>query len=189
MASISSYLFFLRTLRSVFRTALSTSLNTRSVQCTTNNVVPNTRKVFHTTAAHKNNAVFLEVMSFSTDVCIHLFTVGQANTSNLSHCRVWLLRSGGVHTHAHPSSLRTRVKRSRLRCLDFGDAPLADELLNCWHISVSIDSKSFTQNGLSQKFWGCKCRYNLRKSNAAFEKSSHLFLDFVAASANRSWGK
>ena len=49
---------------------------TGSIQCTANQVITNSRKVFHTTSSDQHDRVLLQVVSFSRNVGIHLFPVG-----------------------------------------------------------------------------------------------------------------
>lgn len=75
--------------------------NTLEVKGTTYDVVTNTRKVWHTTTTNKHNGVLLEVVTFTTNVSPNFLTVGQANTSNFTKCRVRLFRgfSGYLDTN------------------------------------------------------------------------------------------
>ena len=69
-------------------------------------MVAYTRKVFHTSAAHKHDRVFLEIVALARDVGVHFLTVGEAHTGYFTHCRVRLFGGGGVHTHTHAATLR-----------------------------------------------------------------------------------
>ena len=72
---LSIVLFFLRTLGAIFGTTLETALNTGGVQCTADDVISNTRKVLHTTAAHEHDGVFLKVVTLARNVGVHLLLV------------------------------------------------------------------------------------------------------------------
>jgi hypothetical protein len=61
-----------------------TLLNTLKVERTTNDVVTNTWKVWHTTTSNKHNSVLLEVMTFTTDIRPNFLLVRKTNTSNLT---------------------------------------------------------------------------------------------------------
>ena len=52
----------------VLGAALLTVLYTLGVQRSANSVIAHTRKVFYSTATDKHNRVFLQVMTFTTDV-------------------------------------------------------------------------------------------------------------------------
>ena len=80
----------------VLGTGLHTTLNTLSIQSTTDDVVANTGKVLNTAAADQNNRVLLQVVADTGDVSGNFHTVGQAYTSDLTQCRVRLLGAGGT---------------------------------------------------------------------------------------------
>src|SRR5581483_11821691 len=85
-------------------------------------------------AAHQDHGVLLEVVAFAGDVGRHLNLAGQLDARHLPKRRVRLLRSRGVHARAHATALRAALES---RGLDLGDlvaAPLADQLLNGWHL-------------------------------------------------------
>jgi hypothetical protein len=63
-------------------------------------VVTNTWKVWHTTTTNEHYGVFLEVVTFATDVSPDFITVRQADTGNLTKGRVRLLRSLGGDLNA-----------------------------------------------------------------------------------------
>ena len=65
---------------------METTIYTSGIQCATKNVVTYTGKVFHTTAANQHDAVFLQVVALTGNVCIDLFLIGEAYTGNLTHC-------------------------------------------------------------------------------------------------------
>jgi hypothetical protein len=56
------------------------------IERTTNDVVTNTWKVWHTTTTDEHNSVLLEVVAFTADVGPDFVTIGQTNTSNFSKC-------------------------------------------------------------------------------------------------------
>ena len=62
-----------------------TTVNAGRVQRTTDDVISYTREVFYTTAAHQHDAVLLQVVSFTTDVGVHLLTVGHSYSRHLTH--------------------------------------------------------------------------------------------------------
>jgi hypothetical protein len=61
-----------------------TLCNTLKVEGTTNDVVTHTWKVWHTTTTNEHYGVFLEVVTFTTDVSPYFVTVSKTNTSNLT---------------------------------------------------------------------------------------------------------
>jgi hypothetical protein len=54
---------------------LFTCINAERIERTSYDVIPNTWKVAYTTAANKNDGVFLKVMTFTTDVRRNFFAV------------------------------------------------------------------------------------------------------------------
>ena len=48
-------------------------------------MVTHTGEVLHTTATHQYDRVFLQVVTFTRNVRVNLFTVGQTYTSYLTH--------------------------------------------------------------------------------------------------------
>ena len=105
---------WLRALSSIFRTTLRTSRHTRCIEGATNNMIANTRQIFHTPTAHHDDGVLLQIVPFTRDIGVNLLVVGQANTSNFTHRRIRFFRRGRVDTHTYPSSLRTGIQSRRL---------------------------------------------------------------------------
>ncbi|SDF18725.1 hypothetical protein SAMN04487996_109160 [Dyadobacter soli] len=99
-------LSWFRALSTVFRTTLFTSVNTRSIQCTTDDVVTNTWQILHTTTADQYDRVLLQVVAFTWNVGIHLLVVRKTNTRYLTKCGVRFLRRSSVHPGAHAPALR-----------------------------------------------------------------------------------
>ena len=62
----------LRTLRSVFRTALCTASHTGSIKRAAHNVITHTREILHTASAHHNDRVLLQVMTLSRYIGVDL---------------------------------------------------------------------------------------------------------------------
>ena len=75
----------LRTLGTVLGTTLQTVGHASGIKRTANDVVTHTRKVFHTTAANQYDTVFLQIVTFTGDVGVHLLGVGQTYTGHLTH--------------------------------------------------------------------------------------------------------
>ncbi len=65
---------------------MQTTVYTSGIQSASENVVTYTGEVFHTTAANQHDAVLLEVVALTGDVCVDLFLVGETYTGNLTHC-------------------------------------------------------------------------------------------------------
>lgn len=65
-----------RSLGAIFRATLRAATYTGSIQRTAYDVITYTREVFHTTATNEYDRVLLQVVAFTRDVRVHLFTVG-----------------------------------------------------------------------------------------------------------------
>ena len=128
-----------RPLCSIFRTTLCTPLNTCCVQRTTYNVITYSWQVFHTTSTNQHNAVFLQVMAFTTNVCIDFIAICQTNTSYFTHSRVRFLWRCRVDAHTNAAALWARVQGGRFARLGLRDAPFSDELLDGWHSTYLSD--------------------------------------------------
>src|SRR3989338_5510141 len=81
----------LRTFGSIETASLLPVLHTFRIQDSPDDVVADSREVFHTSSADEHNRVFLEVVAFSHDVGIHLMAVRQAHTGNFPESGVRLL--------------------------------------------------------------------------------------------------
>ena len=104
----------LRALGAVLGASLLTILNTLGVQRTADDVVTHTRQVLNTTAADQHDAVFLQVVAFTTDVRNDLKAVGLTHLGNLTQSGVRLLRGCGVHARANATLLRAVLERGAL---------------------------------------------------------------------------
>src|SRR5699024_5227313 len=104
-SSILTHFLLLSLLCAVTGTGLLTVLDTLGIQRTTDDLVANTRKVFHTTTANKHHGVLLQVVALTWDVCGNLNTGGQAHTGNLTQSGVRLLWISGVDAGAIAPSL------------------------------------------------------------------------------------
>lgn len=71
-------LTWLRTLRTILRTALLTVVDTSGIQGSTYNVVPYPWKIFYPTTPDQYDRVLLQVVTFTRNVGVHLFLVRQA---------------------------------------------------------------------------------------------------------------
>ncbi len=103
----------LRTLCTVLGTSLHTLCNTLCIQCTTNDMVTNTREVLHTAASDQNNAVLLKVVTYTGNIGCYFNTVGQSYSGNLSDSGIRLLRGSSLNSRTNASLLgRILVDRS-----------------------------------------------------------------------------
>jgi hypothetical protein len=76
--------------------------NTGGVERSTHNVITYTREILDTTTAHKDNRVFLQLVTFAWNVRCYLDTIAQAHTGDLPQSRVWLLGCHGATTVQTP---------------------------------------------------------------------------------------
>ena len=87
-------LFFpaLESLSTVFGTGLTSVSNACGIQCTSDDVVSGTRKVLNTAASDQNNAVFLQIVSFTGDVACYFDSVGRRTLAIFLRAGVRFLR-------------------------------------------------------------------------------------------------
>src|SRR4026207_130780 len=81
----------LRPLSSILRTALLSIRHTDSIESASDDVVPHTRQVLHTTATDEHNGMLLKVVTNTGDVCRDLHPVRQPDTRNFTQRRVRFL--------------------------------------------------------------------------------------------------
>src|SRR5690606_27573745 len=130
----------------VLRTALLAILNTLRIENAAQYVVTNTRKISYLTATDQHNGVLLQVVAFTRNVGDDFTTVGQANLSHLTKCRVRLLWGGGVNAGANAALLRVLFHCWNLALRLYGRAALANQLINSRH---RISSPLFRSNGIT----------------------------------------
>jgi hypothetical protein len=119
----------LRPFRSVLGSSLFAVLYSRTVQCSTDDVVAYPWKVGNTAPAHQHDAVLLEVVAFSRDVGDHFLSCRQLHPSYFSQRRVRLLRSLGFYLQANASSLRAFLQSRGFVTLALRTTLLSKELL------------------------------------------------------------
>src|SRR5262245_44241475 len=110
--------YLLRPLGSILRPCLLTILNAQCIQYTANDVIANTRKVADAATPNDHNRVLLQIVSFATDIGGDLFAVRQPDTSNLTQCRVGLLRRHRLHLKTDTALERALVQHRCLRLVD-----------------------------------------------------------------------
>jgi hypothetical protein len=91
--------------RAVLAALLTSALNARCIQRTSDDVVSHSGEIPDAAASDQHYGVLLERVPFSRDVRRHLDTVGQAHASYFSQRGVGLLRSHRPDVRAHPSLL------------------------------------------------------------------------------------
>ena len=84
MLVFSLFLSCLRPLGSVLGASLTASIDSLSIQSTTDYVVTDTRQVLDTSAADHYHGVFLQVVTYTRDVSCYLVTVCETDTGNLT---------------------------------------------------------------------------------------------------------
>jgi len=77
-------LLLLGPLHAVLGTALFAVIHTKSIERTSNNVVPDTGKVPDAAATNEHDGVLLEIVALATDVGGDFLPVGEAYTSHLA---------------------------------------------------------------------------------------------------------
>jgi len=99
---------------SILRTSLLAILNTLGVERSSNNVIPDPWKVFHSPTSDEDDRVFLKIVSLTRDVRRDLDTAHEADTRNFPERRIGLLRCRGVYSCAYSPPLRTLLERGGL---------------------------------------------------------------------------
>lgn len=104
-------LFFLRFwfLGPILRSSAHATVDTLRIVYASHDVVPHTRKIFHTSSANHHDRVLLKIMSLSWNVGVHFCAVGKTHTGNLTNGRVRFLWCHGCHLHTHTALERTPV--------------------------------------------------------------------------------
>ena len=67
-----------------FQTALHAVFNTSGVEGAADGVITHTWQVFDSTAANQDHGVFLQLVTFTTNVGSHFVAIGQTNTTDLT---------------------------------------------------------------------------------------------------------
>src|SRR3989304_1372189 len=94
-------------------------------------------QVFYTAASDEDNAVFLQVVSFSSDICNYLLAIGKAHPGNFSQSRVWFFRSFSFNLKTYSPFLRALLQGRRLFSAYFRSSASANQLINCRHRCLS----------------------------------------------------
>ena len=116
-------------------------IDTEGIERTADDVVTNTWKVFHPTAANEDDGVLLEVMAFTADIGDYFESIGETHFGDFTESGVRLLRRPGHDLETNTAALRAVDESWRLRLLDWDVAPFANELINGRHglLRVSVD--------------------------------------------------
>lgn len=78
---------------------------------------PDTTQILCTTTTNENNGMFLQVVTFSWDVCNSSVSSTELHTADLTDSRVGLTRLGGVHLRDDCLLLEAVLKQRRLGLL------------------------------------------------------------------------
>ena len=144
----------LRPFCTVFGTGLFPAVDTKGIQRTANDVITDTRQVFHSTASNEDDGVFLQIVALTSDVGDDLLTICQTHFGNLTKSGVRLLRRPRVNLQTNTPALRAFIEGGRLRLGRLVFSPLANELVDSGHnVSVSckiIGTKLAFRNDLSK---------------------------------------
>ena len=76
---------------SVFGAALLSVLNAYGVQGATDDMIPNSRKVFHPSSPNEDNGVFLEVMANPWDISGYFDSIGQLTRATFRRAELGFL--------------------------------------------------------------------------------------------------
>ena len=151
-------------LGAILGTSLHTTVDTLSIESTTDDVVTDTRKVLHTAAADHNHRVLLQVVADTGDVSSDFVTVGQTHTSDLTQSGVGLLRGRGTNCGADASLLRSGqvgllILQGVQALLHCGRCGLVGNLLSAFSYQLVKSGHCFPpffKDELVQKSWQTK---------------------------------
>ena len=101
MDMVAAIELLLRLFCAVLRSSLFSIFDRRAIQTASNNMVSNAWQVLYASTANENNAVLLEIMSFTTDVGNDLLSCRQPDPSDFSQSRVWFFRCFRFHLKTH----------------------------------------------------------------------------------------
>ena len=131
-------LLFLLALHAVLRTAAVATCDAEGVELAADDVVADARKVLHTASADEHNAVLLEVVAFAGDVGRDFNAGREAHTGDLAEGGVRLLGGHRLDDETDAAALGAGLERRRFRMRREGMTPLADQLVDCRHLSVFL---------------------------------------------------
>jgi hypothetical protein len=112
-------------------------------------VVSHAWKISYTSATNEHDGVLLEVVAFAADVGGNFLAVGQANSSNLTKCRVWLLWRHRSYLKAYATLLGAGVEVTYVRLGLWAASWVADKLIDRGHwdsISAAKASRAVYQD-------------------------------------------
>src|SRR5688572_32772023 len=123
----------LAALRAVLAAAALAAVDAERVERPADDVISDAREVAHAAAADQHDAVFLEVVLLTGDVCRDFLAVAEPHAGDLAEGRVRLLGGHRLDLKAHAALLR-----GGFQVLDLVDPPectagLLDELIDRGH--------------------------------------------------------
>ena len=122
-----------RAFRTILGAGLTALIDSEGIERTTNDVVTDTWKVFYPATANENDRVFLEVVTFTTDVSDDFKAIGETHFGDFTERGVRLLWRPGHDLEANAAALRAVDESGRFRLLDWNVASFANELINGRH--------------------------------------------------------
>ena len=125
-------------LRTVPTAGLTTTVNARCVQCSTNDLITNTRKITNTTASNENDGVFLKFVTFAGNIDRYLFPVGKTNTGDFPECGVRFLRLHCSDQKTNTSFLSASFQNRGLSVTSLLFSVFTNQLIDCWHGRIPI---------------------------------------------------
>ena len=102
------FLSILRSLSAVLGTSLFSVSDTGGIKGTTDDVVSGTGQVLNTTTTDQNNAVLLQIVTFTGNVAGNFDSVGKTYSGDLSKSRVRLFRSCCLNSGTYTTLLGSR---------------------------------------------------------------------------------
>src|SRR5262245_40537025 len=120
---------------SVFGAPLLAVLHALGVEHAAQDVVANTRQVFHAAATDHHHRVLLQIVALAGDVADHLEAVGEPHLRDLAQGGIRFLRRGRVDARAHAPLLRALLQRRHLLLRVLRHARVADQLVDRRHSS------------------------------------------------------
>jgi hypothetical protein len=104
--SFGREVFLLGFFGSVLRAALFPVLNAYCIQGPTDDVIPNTWKVFHPSTPNEDNRMLLKVVADPWNIRGHFDSIGQSHSGNFSKGGIRFLGSGGIDSYTNSPLLR-----------------------------------------------------------------------------------
>src|SRR5690625_7199588 len=78
---------------------------TGSIQCSANNMIPDSRQILDLTTPDQNNTMLLKVMAVTRDIGCYFHTICQPDPRYFTECRVWSFGSSCFNSVGTPTFL------------------------------------------------------------------------------------